>query len=348
MTRESGEQVALLALCSIRGIGYATLTRIAKAGMSFAAFVGSSDGKFVSQALRDFGAKHESEGVFDWSAAQAGAIAQGKRLFNHLTETGTQLLIAGSNEFPASLSELPDSPAWIFVRGNASLLTTPSVTIVGGRHIRGDGMWLCRFVGLCFDNWKAPIITGLASNADFVVQELAARARIPTIAIQGSGILSETKSALCERIIHQGGAVVTEYLPYESSGPANFERLGRVKAALCRVLIPIDWKGRNSGGRAVQYAMKLNRPIAEVRLPDWTGPTALSKKTIEPNFTIPGQEKEFRLFVARSLQGTSPPPRASITTELKQQGLRTMRLGRGRPPRHAETPAGSSCRRVTE
>ncbi len=338
MAEGSAEQVALLALCTIRGVGYSTLNRIAKAGIGFATFLCSSDGQDVSQALRNFGAKHESEGTFNWSVVQPRAIAHGKALFNHLTETGTRLLIAGQNEFPASLSEIPDPPAWIFVRGNISLLTMPSLAIVGPRHIRDDEMWLCRFVGLCFDSWKAPIVTGLASNADFVFQELAIRASVPVIAIQRSGILSETNSAALQRIIRQGGAVVTEYLPYERQSPENFERLGRVKAALCRILIPIDWTGRNNGGRDVQYAAQLNRPIAEVRLPDWTKPPNLLKQAIEPSFTIPGQEEEFRLFVARSLQGTNPPPGASITN-IRESGLQIKRLRRGRPPREPRSSA---------
>ena len=53
-----GEQVAFLALSSIRGVGYWTLAHMAKAGVGFADFLATDDEE-ASARLRSFGARLE-------------------------------------------------------------------------------------------------------------------------------------------------------------------------------------------------------------------------------------------------------------------------------------------------
>jgi DNA processing protein len=342
MTEPTEEQVAFLALCTMRGIGHATLARMAKAGASFAAFLDNSSGKEASHALQKFGPFHESEATSDWQVVRPRAISEGHRLMESLNATGTRLVFSGANEFPLSLNELSNSPAWIFVRGDASLLSRPSAAIVGARKLTEDGKWLCKFVGLCLNSWQVPVVTGLVSEVDFGVHELALRAAVPTIAVLGAGVLSESRSAFREHIIGEGGAIVTDYLPYDGYSPENFERLGRIQAALSRVLIPIEWRGKSNGDRAVHHAGILNRPIAALRLPDSPidnlGPSREVLDTTEI-FTIPGQEEEFRLFVRRNIRATHPlrlpeaSRKAGVELRDQQHGPPRLRLGRGRPPR---------------
>jgi DNA processing protein len=97
---------------------------------------------------------------------------------------------------------------------------------------------------------------------------------------------------------------VTEYLPQETYSAENFVRRNRLQAALSQVLVPIEWAARSGTAHTVRYAASLRRPIAGLRLPDWhkdritftNGAAAMAT-----TFTIPGQEAEFRQFIANSL-----------------------------------------------
>jgi DNA processing protein len=346
--KEADEAKAFLALCTIRGIGYSTLARMAKAGVSFAAFLRNSDVKAISHELRKFGSFHESETKSDWQEVRARAIDHGHRLEDNLNAIGARLIISGTNGFPPSLTELSNSPAWLFVRGNASLLCAPSIAVVGARKLSEDGKWLCKFIGLCFNGWKVPIITGMASELDYGVHELSLRAGVPTIAVQGAGMLSESRSVFRESIISEGGAIVTEYLPHDGYSPDHFERLGRVQAALSRVLIPIECRGKENGSRAVYHAGCLRRPIAAIRLSDWpVHHLPPSDEAIQSGdiFTIPGQEEEFRMFVARSMDEANPVRHPEPIRNRHPEPIRKeralipphphprLRLARGRPPR---------------
>jgi DNA processing protein len=305
---EVTEQLALLAVSSIRGVGYWTLAKMARAGVRFTVFLEKEDNEDAADTLRTFGAKLEGKPSNDWRSVRDQAIARASRILEDLTATGTRLVMAGDADFPRALSELSDPPGWLFVRGNVSILSQPSIAAVGTRRPSEDGMWLCRFVGLCFGAWQAPTVSGLAAGIDQVVHELSLRSGVPTIAVLGTGIFSDYPkgaTALRERIVDAGGAIVTEYLPHESYSAENFVRRNRLQAALARVLIPIEWAAQSGTAHTVRYAASLGRPIAGLRLHDWHKDKvvfsngAAASATI---FTIPGQEEQFRLFVATNLQ----------------------------------------------
>jgi DNA protecting protein DprA len=301
------EELALLGLSSIRGVGYWTLSRMAKADISFAAFLGADDSTEAARALRGFGAKLENKMTGEWATVRDRALARATRVVEDLTAIGARLVLAKSPEFPRALGDLSDSPAWLFVQGNLPLLSKPSVAAVGTRAPSDDGLWLCRFVGLCFEGWAAPTVSGLADGIDRVVHELSLRAKVPTVAVLGTGIFSDYPKgavALRERILEGGGAIVTEYLPYETYSAENFVRRNRLQAALAHVLIPIEWAPRSGTAHTVRYAASLGRPIAGLRLPDWPKDRVAFSDGVAATaqtFTIPGQEEQFRGFVSSSL-----------------------------------------------
>ena len=316
---EVSEHLAFLALASIRGVGYWTLARMAKAGIRFADFIAVEDKEEASSGLRTFGARLEGKSASDWLAVRAQALERASRIQNELEATGTRLILANDASFPRSLFDLANSPAWLFLRGSASILHTPCVTAVGTREPSEDGKWLCGFVGFCLEAWQAPTISGLAAGVDQVVHEMSLRARLPTVAVLGTGIFSEYpkgSASLRERIVDTGGAVITEYLPNESYSAENFVRRNRLQAALGRVLIPIEWASKSGTAHTVRYAGSLGRPIAGLRLPDWSSDQVMfsngAAKTAA-TFTIPGEEEKFRRFVAGSLSGKSAPQPSQLS-----------------------------------
>jgi DNA processing protein len=286
---------------------------MARARVSFAEFLAIEDSEEASSGLRKFGARIENKAVGDWRVVRDRALARGSRVREGLDATGTRIIMAGDADFPRSLNDLPDAPAWLFVRGNAAVLSEPSVTAVGTRAPSDDGRKLSWFVGLCFAAWQAPTVSGLAEGVDQVIHEMSLRARVPTVAVLGTGIFSEYpkgSASLRERILENGGAVITEYLPNESYSAENFVRRNRLQAALGRVLIPIEWAIKSGTAHTVRYAGVLGRPIAGLRLPDWSEHRVVfsngAAKTAAM-FTIPGQEEEFRRFIATSLKSSKLP-----------------------------------------
>jgi DNA processing protein len=123
---EVSEQLAFLALSSIRGVGYWTLSRMAKAGIGFATFLGMDHGAEASRALRSFGAKLENKMTGEWRTVRDRALDRANRILEDLMATGTRLIMSNSPEFPRALDNLSDPPAWLFVQGDLPLLSKPA------------------------------------------------------------------------------------------------------------------------------------------------------------------------------------------------------------------------------
>jgi DNA processing protein len=300
------DQLALLALSSIRGVGYWTLWHMARAGVRFSDFILQNDSnEQASTALKKFGARLDNNLTSHWPVVRERALEQATKRLRELAECGVRLIMADEPDYPSSLRDLLDPPAWLFVRGNAAVLNAPSVSVVGTRQPSSDGLWLAQFVGANLLNWGVPTVSGLAPGIDQLIHEWSLRMNVPTVAVLGTGISSDYpkgSEALRERIVQAGGVIVTEYLLRDTYSAENFVRRNRLQAALGRVLIPVEWSPHSGTAHTVRYACTLKRPIAGLRLPDWPQNRVILGDVTEGEiFTIPPEEAQFREFVARSI-----------------------------------------------
>jgi DNA protecting protein DprA len=313
------EHLAFLALTSIKGVGSKTLISMANDGMRFQDALAVDEKDAAIELLRRFGARIEGSASADWGSVRERAAERARQLAIELTAGGTTLILRGDSTFPTTLLDLRSPPHWLFVKGSVEVLRKNLLTVVGTRNPSADGLWLGGFVGACLERWDAPTVSGLAIGIDQLIHEWSLRAGVPTVAVLGTGILSDyPKGAaeLREKIIDAGGALLTEYLPRESYSADNFVRRNRIQAALGRILVPVEWSARGGTAHTIRFATTLKRPIAYLRMPDWTPERIPVSKDCGQEtgeiFTVPGEENEFRTYVARALAPVS-------TSHLKPQ-----------------------------
>lgn len=325
-TALGAEHSAFLGLASIKGVGFKTLVGIADSGLRFTDVFSIEETDEAVDALKRFGARIDGAAGSDWRRVREQASERASRLAESLASDGTAIVFRNDTSFPTSLLDLPSPPHWLFVRGSLDVLSVPSIAVVGTREPSEDGRWLAKFVGACLTEWKAPTVSGLALGIDQLIHEASLRAKLPTIAILGTGILSDYPrgaSELRERIIDGGGAIVTEYLPRESYSAENFVKRNRIQAALGRVLIPAEWNAKSGTAHTVKFAASLSRPISCLRMPDWAPErVALPKDRgaeVGHLFTVPGEESDFRSYVRRGLDFR--PTRNTSSAEKPQLSL---------------------------
>lgn len=306
------ETRAFLALATIRGVGPKTLFTLAETGRSFReALENGLDGTGTH------GQDRGKTGGTPWTAVRQHALDRAEQLGAELNRFGIVVLFRGSPGYPTALLELERPPHWLFVQGAINLLSEPSIAVVGTRKPSADGYFLARYVGACLGDWGVPTVSGLAAGIDQLAHEHSLRAGVPTIAVLGTGMLEDYpkgSGVLRERILAEGGSIVTEYLPHASYSAENFVQRNRLQAALGRVLIPVEWSRRSGTAHTVRFATKLGRPIACLRLPEWPK----EKVTFESGlgmpggtiFTAPRDQARFDDFVREPL-GLRPPAHAA-------------------------------------
>lgn len=315
-TSES-EKLALLALASLKGVGYWTLFRLRKDRISLKQILETGDGGAVAEILRRRGAK-VAETSNDWPATAAKAINRAHQLLDDLAFDNTKVILNGDPEFPTRLLDLDDAPQWLFVRGNVEVLHESSIAAVGTRKPSEDGEWLSRYVGMNLPGWRVPTVSGLAAGMDQLIHRYSIQMGLPTIAILGTGIRTEYPKGsfrLADEIVGAGGAIMTEYLLNDTYSGENFVRRNRLQAALAKVLIPVEWSARSGTAHTVSYAGRLQRPIAGLRLPQWPAQRVSFPEAIHTaqTFTVPQEQQAFFRFVEDGLRASHVGPQDQLT-----------------------------------
>lgn len=303
---EISEAIALLAVSALKGVGYSALYNLMGRGVSPLEVLDTESGEEALTTLRSNGARSDTEQwTRPWPETRRRILERGQHLFENLKTQGVSLVFRENSDYPRQLLDLKDAPHWLFIQGNARVLSSASIAAVGTRTPSPNGVWLARYVGLCLQEWQAPTVSGLALGIDQEIHYSSIEQGLPTIAVLGTGILTDypkNARSLREEILGCGGALVSEYLPNESYSGQNFVHRNRLQAALCKVLIPVEWAEKSGTAHTVRYAAGLKRPLAGLRVPNMGEGAPLPGGDGNRLFTIPGDEADFRYFVGEALK----------------------------------------------
>ena len=139
-----------------------------------------------------------------------------------------------SEDYPALLRRIPSPPAGLFVNGNADLLWTPQVAIVGSRSSSESGLSTARSFAKALVQAGFAITSGLADGIDGAAHASALDAGGTTLAVLGTGVdlVYPRKHHELARRIAAHGALISEFLPGTPGRAENFPRRNRIIAGL--------------------------------------------------------------------------------------------------------------------
>lgn len=159
-----------------------------------------------------------------------------------LDQPGQQLLLCTDELFPPQLDTLPEAPAALFVRGDASLLLRPQVAIVGARRAHPPGLATARRFAAELAAGGLLVTSGLADGIDGAAHEGALDAGQPTVAVIGTGpdrVYPSKHHGLARRIVAEG-AVVSEFPPGTGVRAHHFPMRNRIIAGLSLGVLVIE------------------------------------------------------------------------------------------------------------
>ncbi|MEE5042942.1 DNA-processing protein DprA [Pseudomonas alliivorans] len=256
------ERIAFLALSTLKGVGFRTLYKISKSGISFSAALRDPIAAGLEKFMLEFPAGDFESQKKLWELG----VAEAKKLGN----LKISLMFIKELRFPQKLAVIHDNPEWLFVQGNIDNLYMPAVSIVGTRKPSDDGIFLTKFVVSALAHHKCVTVSGLALGIDQTAHVESMRYGIPTVAVLGTGILENYprgSEALRGKILDEGGTIITEYLPSQSYSAENFVRRNRLQAALADLLIPAEWQIKSGTAHTVKFASQYGKKIVNLHLP---------------------------------------------------------------------------------
>ena len=228
------EQLAYLALTQCPGFGYRRLQRLWRGSRSW-------------QRAR-------TTSVSDWirwgiPPPLAERATHWRRSFDlpswlgTVSDLGIQIVLPDDPQFPPHLSTISDPPTLLFVRG--TLPKAPSISLVGTRKPTTYGLSSVRELvpPLC----EAGFITvsGLALGIDAEVHLVTLNHHGTTVAFVGNGVddaslYPSSHLPLAQRIIEQGGAIVSEYGPGIQARKEHFPQRNRLIAGYTLATVVVE------------------------------------------------------------------------------------------------------------
>lgn len=161
---------------------------------------------------------------------------------NNCNDQDIHIITYASDEYPSTLKNIDTPPLVLYARGDVSLLNSRCIAIVGTRRITKYGTDVTTMFSTSLSRAGLTIVSGLSYGVDAVAHESCLKAKGKTIAVLGSGlnvIYPDANKPLADRIVENGGLIISEYKPNEKAKVYYFPIRNRIIAGLSDgVLIP--------------------------------------------------------------------------------------------------------------
>jgi DNA processing protein len=200
--------------------------------------------------------------IFDGKARRAA-----EEEWARVVAQGATVVSFACPEYPERLREIYDPPPVLWVRGDVKLLIRPSIAVVGTRHPTPYGTGVAEMLARDLAARRLLIVSGMARGIDSCAHKGALAARMPTVAVWGTGIdvvYPKENKKLAEEILATGGAIVSEVPMGTFPAPQNFPRRNRILSGLSVAVLVVE-AGENSGTRVTaRCAAEQNRDLFAV------------------------------------------------------------------------------------
>lgn len=178
------------------------------------------------------------------------------------SEYQIQALSFFSDQYPAALRELPNPPAILWVVGN--LPEGRAVSTIGTRHPTAEAVGVTEALCKSLSPNTDILVSGLAEGVDSIAHVTSLNCGIKNIAVLGHGFLEIRRSEkweLAQRILENGGALVSEYAPHKKSTAGSFIARDRIIAALGLATVVIQCGVPSGTLHTVRDALNLGRKV---------------------------------------------------------------------------------------
>ncbi len=258
-------EISLLALSAMPGIGFATVRALFKAFNANLSEVWNTDENKLQEYLQRAKIPQSSNLAQQIKEQSQRVLGLARENYSDLKRRKVSIILQGTASYPQSLYDLKSPPAWLFVEGNIDLLNDPAiVAVVGTREPTKIGLIAAKRLSTILVRRGCVILSGLAEGIDEVGHRTAVDYGTPTIGVLGHGIdvvFPASTSFLRRQIVERGGAIVSEYLPKDMYNRERFVQRNRIQAALAKIVAVIEGRVKSGTAHTVRFAHELNRAI---------------------------------------------------------------------------------------
>ncbi|MDR0879832.1 MAG: DNA-processing protein DprA [Clostridioides sp.] len=170
--------------------------------------------------------------------------------------------------YPQKLKNICDNPKVIFYKGNIENLNTGlNIAMVGSRKPTYYGVNTAKKIARDLSNSGVGIVSGLAIGIDAFSHIGCLEGASKTIAVLGSGvddILPRQNAKLAERILDDGGLIISEFGVDSKVFPSNFSMRNRIISGVSDGVLVVEAAGKSGALITVECALDQGRNVFAV------------------------------------------------------------------------------------
>lgn len=177
---------------------------------------------------------------------------------------GLGLLIPEDEAYPENLRQIADPPILLWYKGNVNLLNSAGIAVVGTRYPSVYGKEMAREFTSELVRHGFTINSGLARGIDSIAHKTALDQSGGTVAVLGSGIdriYPMDNTHLADRIVHEGGLLLSEYPPGTKPDYQNFPTRNRIVSGLSVGILVVETKVTGGSMITARIGLEQNREI---------------------------------------------------------------------------------------
>lgn len=180
-------------------------------------------------------------------------------------QMGARLVAMGEPDYPPLLPFIWAAPPVLTIAGGDNLDWHKTVALVGARNASAAGQKLTRTLARDLGEAGFTVVSGLARGIDAAAHE----ASLPTgtVAVLAGGldhIYPEDNIPLAERIVDEGGALLTEMPLGWGPRAQDFPRRNRLISGLSRGVVVVEAAKRSGSLITARQALEQNREVLAV------------------------------------------------------------------------------------
>lgn len=234
---------------------------------------------------------------------------------------GIEAVTYVSNGYPEKLKNIADPPLVLFAKGDLSLLSKKSISIVGTRKPTSYGKLVCeKFVRELVDAGLVTV-SGLAYGIDTVVAESTLKFGGKTIAVLGGGLDSiyPFQNKGLAKQIEASGLLVSEYRIGQRPANYSFVQRNRIVAALGLGTLIVEAGAHSGTMTTANYAIEQGRELfvvpGNIYSPQSEGTNNLINE-IPDSFTISPEQILTRLKINKKTE-----ERKAVQVDMDEQKI---------------------------
>jgi DNA processing protein len=219
------DPIHFLILAGVDGLGCRGAQRLLEIYQTPSIIFSTSVQDLVQQGLPEFVAR---------ALLSDKARSQAEAELAKCQQNQVQILTTYDEAYPQILKQIYDPPILLYVKGEVTTLSSPSVAIVGSRRATPYGINAAEKLARDLAQRGLTICSGLARGIDSAAHRGALEVNGKTIAVLGSGLgyIYPRENKKMAQHIEKNGCVISEFPLGTSPSPQNFPIRNRVISGL--------------------------------------------------------------------------------------------------------------------